>query len=149
MRVGLTPALALMKRLPFACWVLLGVAFVSEAFACTVAPADDEFARSGRNVIIGTVVSTKFAARPSNASVGAIASTSTHQLGDFELLVKVKVRETLHGTAPSVVTAVSPCALPLQGGERVVVATYSGRRNVFPASMYEHSFRAVYPTSAN
>ena len=126
-----------------ASFILLAMA-AGQVTACMPAFPSEELAREGQNVLIGTVLSISFVPRPKGASVPALSSSNSLSLAAPELLVKVKKIKLLHGRVPSTVTAVSPCALPLQVGERVIVATYAGRRVAFPADMYEDSFRKVY-----
>ena len=143
-RVGLTQALEPMSNfLRTTIFILLAIA-AGPIFACTFASPSEELAREGKNILVGTVQGSTFVARPKGASTPALARTNSHSLARPELLVKVKKIEMLHGTAPPVVTAVSPCVLPVQVGDRVVVATYSGRRVAFPADWYEDSYRKVY-----
>jgi hypothetical protein len=117
---------------------------IGEAAACTSPFPSKEHAREGRNVIIGVALSSARVARPAGAPAIGIASSNSMSLAAPELLVRVQVLEVIHGKAPATVTAVSPCHLPLKPGERVLVATYSGRRAVYPADWYEQSFRTVY-----
>ena len=118
--------------------------FAGEAFACMPAFPSEELARGGRNVLVGTVESKSFVQRPPGASVAGLSSTNNRSLAKPELLVRIRTLQLIHGKATPVITAVSPCALPLRVGERVVVATYSGRRIAFPADMYEESFRRAH-----
>jgi hypothetical protein len=112
--------------------------------ACMPAFPSTELAQEGRNILIGTVESHRSVERPEGAAAPALFSTNSRSLAAPELLVTVKRVEVLRGTAPDTVTAVSPCHLPLRAGDRVVVATYAGRRVAFPAEMYEDSYRAVW-----
>jgi hypothetical protein len=118
--------------------------FAGQAAACMPAFPSEELAREGRNILIGKVESTRVAPRPKAASAPALSSIDTRQLAAPELLVNVRMIRLLSGRAPATVTAVSPCQLPLKPGEKVVVATYSGRRVAFPANMYEESYLKVY-----
>ena len=111
-------------------WLLVLHSASGAAFACTPPLPDERLAREGRNVIIGKVVSPGF--------------TQSRPDGMPEMLVKIERLEILSGRTPATVSAVSPCALPLQLGERVVVATFAGRRYVYPADMYEESFKQVH-----
>jgi len=124
--------------------LLLGFLPAQNVHACMGAFPSESLAKKGRNIVVGTVLSTKFVERPTNAAVVGVASTNSRSLSQPEMLAKVEVQEILKGKAPGVVTAVSPCSFPLKIGERVVVATYDGRRVVFPSHMYEASFRSVY-----
>ena len=124
--------------------VLLLALCSGQAFACMPAFPSDDLAREGRNILVGTVESYSLVKRPEGTAVPALSSTNSRSLAAPELLVKVKKIETLQGTAPATVTAVSPCHLPLRAGDRVVVATYAGRRVAFPAEMYEDSYRGVW-----
>ena len=90
----------------------------------------EAFAREGRNVIIGKVDGASFVQNRNDAAP--------------EMLIRIERLEILSGKAPIVVTAVVPCAMPLAPGERVVVATFYGRRYVYPADMYEESFRNAH-----
>ena len=143
-RFGLTQALALMKYLRKPALLVLALIVPSQVLACIPAFPSEQLAREGRNVVIGEVENTYPSERPVGATVAGLSSTNSRSLASPELLVKVKGIEVLTGMAPRVITAVSPCALPLQPGERVVVATYNGRRIVYPADMYEESFRAAH-----
>ena len=115
-----------------------------QVLACMPAFPSDELAREGRNILIGTVESRSSVKRPEGTAVPGLSSTNSRSLAAPELLVTVKTIEILRGTAPGTVTAVSPCHLPLRSGDRVVVATYAGRRVAFPAEMYEDSYRGVW-----
>ena len=123
---------------------LLAAMTTGQVFACMPAFPSEELAREGRNILVGTVESYSFVARPKGASIPALSSTNSRSIAAPELLVKVKRIEMLEGEAPPVVTAVSPCHLPLHAGDRVVVAAYSGRRVAFPADMYEDSYRDAW-----
>ena len=101
-----------------------------QAIACTPPFPSEAMAREYRNVILGKVDSSGF----------------TQQRGDAaaELLIRVERLEILSGNTPGTVTAVVPCSVPLRLGERVIVATHNGRRFVYPADMYEKSFRSIH-----
>lgn len=58
-------------------------------------------------------------------------------------VIRVKVNEVLKGQALENLEAISPCGLPIRGGERVVVARISESLIVHPADMYEEVFRAA------
>ena len=133
-----------MRSLRRSSFLLLIAMSAGEAFACMPAFPDEELARAGHNVLIGTVESTSFVQRPPKAAVVGLSSTNNRSLAKPEMLVRVTLIELLQGKAPATVTAVSPCALPLPAGERVVVATYRGRRVAYPAGMYEEAFRNVH-----
>ena len=125
--------------------ILLLAVLSMPASACMPAFPSEQLAREGRNVLVGTVESSSFVPRPTGTGGIPLTSSNSRSQAAPELLVKVRTLEILAGKAPALVTGVSPCHLPLQVGERVVVATYYGRRVVFPADMYEDSYRAVYP----
>lgn len=59
-----------------------------------------------------------------------------------DLLVDVKVIETLRGESIDLLKAFSPCAVPISTGERVIVVGSKARFLVYPADMYEHAARA-------
>jgi hypothetical protein len=143
-RPGLTQALAPMKTQSRTTIISLLLAASAPASACMPVSPSDEFAREGRNILVGTVESTRFAERPANTGGIPLTSSNSRSQAAPEFLVKVKTLEVLGGKAPAVVTAISPCHLPLQVGERVVVATYNNRRVVFPAEMYEQSYRSAH-----
>ncbi|RYG93487.1 MAG: hypothetical protein EON58_18210 [Alphaproteobacteria bacterium] len=119
-----------MKVSPKPLIVLLIAFFSGNAMACSPPPPSKAFAREGRNVIIGKVNGRGF--------------VQPREAGMPEMLISVERVELLSGKAPSVVTAVVPCAFPLALGARVVVVTFDHRRYVYPAEMYEESFRSVH-----
>lgn len=128
-------------RLSQTLFAVAALLYGGSSHACMPVFPDEEYADEGRNVVIGTVEETYSKARPAGAGI-PLTSTNSYSQRAPELLVKVQVTETLRGEAPANVTAVSPCRLPLRAGDRVVVATYYGRRIAHPADMYEDSFRA-------
>ena len=115
----------------------------TQVFACMPAQPSGSIAGQGRNVVVGTVQSSKFVPRPRGVSTALLSSTNSVSRDAPELLVVVTTTEIIKGVAPATVTAVSPCSLPLPDGLRVVVATYNGRRIAFPAAAWEETFRAV------
>ncbi|WP_139202465.1 hypothetical protein [Frateuria terrea] len=58
---------------------------------------------------------------------------TTEALGYPVLLFRVVQTEQLKGTAPRVVEAISPCALPIRAGERVVVSHDGEKYWAYPA----------------
>jgi hypothetical protein len=59
------------------------------------------------------------------------------------LRVTVRVNEALRGIAPAEISAISPCALPVREGERVVVVVFKqGYQAVYPADLAEEGLRA-------
>ena len=117
-----------LKFLPIV--AILSILFAGKALACQPPIPTNGFAKIFSNVAIGTIAGPGFVQRIPNA--------------EPELLFKVKRIEILSGTVPATINAVAPCGAPFNVGERVVVATYQGRRSVYPADMYEESFRAVH-----
>jgi|SRR5690348_13824383 len=62
----------------------------------------------------------------------------------LQLIVRVSVSETLFGEPVAHVDAVSPCVFPLRPHEKVVVARIQGKLVVYPADLYEQSFRLAF-----
>lgn len=87
--------------------------------------------------------SVPYAQRASFAAVGR--ALSNHWINSRgELRVRVAVDQVLVGHAPSNTEGVSPCAFPINDGERVIVAQIYGELVVYPADMYERSFRQAF-----
>ena len=63
---------------------------------------------------------------------------------NFDLFVYVTPSETLKGRAEKSVRAQSPCAAPIDLGQRVVVAAWRGKFYVYPAKEYEGRFREAF-----
>ena len=110
--------------------IALSLLFAGRASACQPPIPTPGFAKIFKNVVIGTIASPGFVQHMPNAGP--------------ELLFKIQRIQILSGTAPATITAVAPCGIPYQVGERVVVGTYMGRRSVYPADMYEESFRTAH-----
>jgi hypothetical protein len=62
----------------------------------------------------------------------------------LQLIVRVAVNETLVGDPVAHVDAVSPCVFPIRPHEEVVVARIDGSLVVYPAEIYEKSFRLAF-----
>jgi DMSO/TMAO reductase YedYZ molybdopterin-dependent catalytic subunit len=62
----------------------------------------------------------------------------------LQLIVRVTVNETLVGEPVRHLEAISPCALPIRDHEKVVVAHIQGKLVVYPADIYEQSFRLAF-----
>ena len=93
------------------------IAFSTRATACTPAPPKEFFAHT-EFLLIATAIGTK-------------------EANTWELPVKYQVVKVLSGKAPATHWAGSPCHLPIQIGERVVVGTYEGKQYLYPAELYE------------
>ena len=98
-------------------FVMACVLFATRAIACTPAPPKELFART-EFLLIATAI-------------------GSEEANTFELPVKYKVLKVLSGKAPTTHWAGSPCHLPIQVGERVVVGTYQGRQYLYPVEFYE------------
>lgn len=100
----------------------------SYALACSPAYPDESMARESKGLFVGTAISSRWSdERP-------------------HLKVRVKVTEVLRGRASGEIFAISPCALPIKDGERVVVVQYEDGKYdydqvVYPADMAEKVFR--------
>lgn len=87
--------------------------------------------------------SVAYARQASFAAVGrAISNRWDSSRGD--LVVRVAVDQILVGHAPNNPVGVSPCAVPINDGERVVLAEIDGELVVYPADMYARSFRQAF-----
>jgi hypothetical protein len=87
--------------------------------------------------------SVSYAQQASFAAVGhAVSNRWVSSRG--ELRVSVAVDKVLVGHAPGRSEGVSPCAFPIKEGARVVVARIRGELVVYPADMYERSFRQAF-----
>ena len=94
------------------------------SWACIVVPPSKSFARTSTAVFIGN-------------------ATSSHRRADTSyLMVSVKVTEILKGSPPDSLEAISPCDLPINEGERVVVLKSITQFLVYPAETYERIVRA-------
>lgn len=80
----------------------------------------------------------------SKASFAAIGHVLDYREDGVELRVSVQVGEVLVGKSALKLEAVSPCHLPVERGERVVVARIGEWLLVYPAEMYEESFLEAF-----
>ena len=78
------------------------------------------------------------------ASFVAIGHVIDDREDGVELRVRVQVSEVLVGKPAEKLEAVSPCHIPVERGERVVVARIGEWLLVYPATMYEESFREAF-----
>jgi hypothetical protein len=143
-RRGLTRVLAPMRVIGQLLLVVVLGAATGSAVACIPEPPTEALAIEAEAVSAGIIQSTSLVKRPVGAPVVGLASTNSRSLAMPELIAKVNVSDRMLGNDPGTVDAVLPCVLPLQAGERVIVATLRGRRVAFPADMYEEVFRSVY-----
>ena len=105
--------------------LVLALAAPARTLACTpVLPTESMF-QDAAIVLIGKAVSSRWVPGARD-----------------NLLVSVKTIETLRGTVTDTLEAASPCALPIDDGERVVVVSGVERLFVYPADMYESAARA-------
>jgi len=118
-----------MKTLLLALTIIF-LALPSYVLACSPANPSESMARESKGLFIGTAISTRWSdERP-------------------QLTVRVKVTEVIRGKASGEIFAISPCALPINEGERVVVVQYEDGKYdynqfVYPADMAEKIFRAA------
>jgi hypothetical protein len=108
---------------------IVSLALPSYVLACSPASPNESMARESKGLFVGTAISSRWSdERP-------------------HLKVRVKVTEVLRGKASGEIFAISPCALPINDGERVVVVQYTDGKYeynqvVYPADMGEKAFRA-------
>ena len=109
---------------------IVALALPSYVLACSPAYPDESMARESKGLFVGTAISSRWSdERP-------------------HLKVRVKVTEVLRGKTSGETSAISPCALPINDGERVVVVQYEDGKYdynqfVYPADMAEKVFRAA------
>jgi hypothetical protein len=121
---GLTQALAPMKKVVIAIALLLAT-LPGQSLACTPLRPSEAIGRDAERVLIGVTTSrSRMSERP------------------FEALVDIKIVEVVKGHAVKAITAVSPCALPLKRGEKVVAVSVNKRWIAYPFDMYEKPIRA-------
>ena len=98
---------------------------VVDALACTPPLPSESLASDAQSAAIGYVVGVD---RSSDKT---------------KLVATVKVKNLLWGKLGSTVFGSVPCSAPISSGERVVVGNFGGQLVVYPADMYEESFRAA------
>ena len=74
--------------------------------------------------------------------VGKATQSISHEK-TAELVVSYEVLEVLAGKAPDSFHALSPCALPIRRGERILVGRVNGMQVAFPALSTEESVRSA------
>ena len=103
--------------------LLLTLLASNNSDACSPETPSEETARTADAVLVGEVL-------------------ATHQVeSPFDLLVSVKVLETLKGSAPGRIQAHSPCGAPFGIGKRVVVLVFNGNYIVFSSRFNEQALR--------
>jgi hypothetical protein len=108
---------------------IVALALPSCVLACSPAYPDESMARESKGLFVGTAISSRWSDERPN------------------LKVRVKVTEVLRGRASGEIFAISPCALPIKNGERVVVVQYKDgqydyKQVVYTAEMAEKVLRA-------
>lgn len=121
-----------MKHLPTILVALFLSSSAANVAACEPAPPS---ARGSDAIFVGYVTGERWPDLEAEYAGGAKASTIGNARGYPMLLLRVVQTERLKGNAPHIVEAVSPCALPIKAGERVVVSHSSGGYGVYPAAM--------------
>ncbi len=103
--------------------LLLTLLALNNSEACSPVTPSEGIARVADAVLVGEVL-------------------TTHQVeSPFDLLVSVKVLETLKGSAPVRIQAHSPCGAPFEIGKRVVVLVINGNYIVFSSEFNEQVVR--------
>lgn len=116
-------------KTPLLALTIVALALPSYVSACSPNYPNESMARESKGLFVGTAISSRWSdKRP-------------------HLKVRIKVTEVLRGRASGEILAISPCALPINDGERVVVVQYEDGKYdydqvVYPADMAEKLFRA-------
>lgn len=120
--------------------VILSSSFAANVLACQPAPPS---VRSSDAIFVGYVTGERWPDLEAEYSGGTNASTLGNARGYPLLLLRVVQTERLKGNAPHIVEAISPCALPVEAGERVFVSHIDGEYRVYPADIpgYEKAVR--------
>ena len=129
-----------MNHLPTILLVVFSFAFTANVAACQPAPPS---VRNSDAIFVGYVTGERWPDLEAEYSGGMKASTVGNARGYPLLMLRVVQTERLKGDAPQIVEAISPCALPIEAGERVLVSHLDGEYRIYPADMpgYEQAVR--------
>jgi hypothetical protein len=106
--------------------------FAAGSAACEPGPPD---VQSAEAIFVGYVTGERWPDLEAQYAGGAKASAVGTARGYPLLILRVVQTESLAGASPQIVEAVSPCALPINAGERVVVWRNDGKYSAYPAAL--------------
>jgi hypothetical protein len=122
-----------MKQMFNIVMALCAASLPPQAMACEPGPPDVQAADA---LFVGYVTGERWPDMENEYLRGANASKVGNARGYPMLLLRIAQTESLKGHAPDVVEAISPCALPIQAGERVLVEHSKGEYRVYPSNLF-------------
>lgn len=121
-----------MKHLPTILFAILASTFAANVAACQTAPPS---VRDSDAIFLGYETGERWPDSEAEYTGGRNASTVGNARGYPLFILRVVQTDRLKGNAPQTVEAISPCALPVEAGEKVSVSHRKGQYRVYPADL--------------